>query len=78
MSNAAKLNKEVILQTLASHKKELSGFGVERIGLFGSFVSDENTSESDIDLLVEIRQEKKTFKNFMAITFHLSNLTAEV
>lgn len=58
MSVVATLNKEVILQTLANHKKELSEFGVEKIGLFGSFVSDENTSDSDIDLLVEIRKEK--------------------
>lgn len=49
------LNKEVILQTFADHKKELSEFGVEKIGLFGSFVSDDHTSDSDIDLLVDIR-----------------------
>jgi len=74
MSVVTTLNKEVILQTLASHKKELSEFGVERIGLFGSFVSDESTSESDIDLLVELQKEKKTFKNFMALSFFLEEL----
>lgn len=74
MSVATTLNKESILHTLANHKKELSEFGVERIGLFGSFVSDENTSESDIDLLVEIQKEKKTFKNFMALSFFLEDL----
>lgn len=62
MSIATTLNKEVILQTLASHKKELSEFGVEKIGLLGSFVSDENSPDSDIDLLVNIRKEKKRLK----------------
>lgn len=74
MSVVTTLNKEVILQTLASHKKELSEFGVEKIGLFGSFVSDEFSSDSDIDLLVDIRKEKKTFKNFMALSFFLEDL----
>jgi len=74
MSVATTLNKELILQTLATHKKELSEFGVERIGLFGSFVTDDFTSDSDIDLLVDIKKEKKTFKNFMALSFFLDDL----
>ena len=74
MSVNSTLNKEIILQTLASHKKELSEFGVERIGLFGSYISDEHSSDSDIDLLVDIKKEKKTFKNFMALSFFLEDL----
>lgn len=74
MSVANTLNNESILHTLVNHKEELSEFGVERIGLFGSFASDESTSESDIDLLVEIQKEKKTFKNFMALSFFLEDL----
>lgn len=74
MSIAITLNKETILDTLANYKKELSEFGVERIGLFGSHISDEHTSDSDIDLLVDIKKEKKTFKNFMALSFFLEDL----
>ncbi|HLR33226.1 MAG TPA: nucleotidyltransferase family protein [Fodinibius sp.] len=68
------LDKETILQTLASHQKELSDFGVEQIGLFGSFSRNEATEDSDIDLLVDIKKDKKTFKNFMGLAYFLEDL----
>ena len=46
------INKDIILQTLYTQTGELKKFGVERIGLFGSFIRGENTPDSDIDLLV--------------------------
>ncbi len=52
----AMLTKEKILAILRSNKpyfeKEL---GVVRIGLFGSYAKDFYKSESDIDILVELR-----------------------
>jgi predicted nucleotidyltransferase len=68
------LNKEVILQSLTAHQEELSDFGVERIGLFGSFIHNEANADSDIDLLVDIKKEKKTFKNFMSLAYFLEDL----
>jgi predicted nucleotidyltransferase len=68
------LNKEIIFQLLKSHRQELIAYGVKEIGLFGSFVRDEATQESDIDLLVDINKEKKTFRNFMALSFYLEEL----
>jgi uncharacterized protein with HEPN domain len=44
---------------------------VKRIGLFGSFVSGEQKPGSDVDLLVEFERGKKTFDNFMALSFFL-------
>jgi len=35
----------------------LQRYGVRRVGLFGSCVSGEMTSESDIDILVEIEKD---------------------
>lgn len=68
------LNKEVIIQTLIAHQGQLSDFGVKQIGLFGSFTRDEARPNSDIDLLVDIRKEKKTFKNFMALSYFLEDI----
>ncbi|WP_194974711.1 nucleotidyltransferase family protein [Aquiflexum lacus] len=68
------LDKNLILNTLQSHKEELKGFGVNRIGLFGSYFNNMSHPNSDIDLLVELRIEKKTFKNFMALNYFLENL----
>ncbi len=73
MSSPA-LNKSIILQTLAAHQQELSAFGVTQIGLFGSFIRDEARADSDIDLLVDIHKEKKTFKNFMGLAYYLEDL----
>jgi predicted nucleotidyltransferase len=56
------LDKGSIIQMLNSHRKELTDFGVERIGLFGSYYKNIAQSESDIDFLVEIQKEKKPLK----------------
>ncbi len=43
-----------ILDFLHDHTEELSAMGVEKIGLFGSYVRGEQTSESDVDFLLTI------------------------
>lgn len=58
-------NKQQIIDTLKQNKNELEKFGVERVGIFGSFVSGRQTKESDIDLLVEFKKGQKNFQNFM-------------
>ncbi len=40
---------------------------VKRIGLFGSFVRGSQSSESDIDILIEFIPEQKTFDHFIQI-----------
>jgi len=51
------INKETILQTLRRNKpyfeKEL---GVVRIGLFGSYAKEKQMSDSDVDILVELKE----------------------
>jgi len=66
--------KESIIQMLAAHQKQLQAYGVEEIGLFGSYVRNEATVNSDIDLLVNIKKEKKTFRNFMSLVYYLEDL----
>jgi hypothetical protein len=68
------LHKDAILQTLATHKSQLADFGVRKIGLFGSYVRNEATENSDIDLLVDIQKEKKTFNNFLSLNYYLEGL----
>ena len=50
----------------------LSRCTVKRIGLFGSFARNEQSSRSDVDLLVEFKQA--TFDNFMTLAFSLEKL----
>jgi predicted nucleotidyltransferase len=59
---------------LNDHSVQLKELGVKRMGLFGSFVRDEQTPESDIDLLVQFEPDKKSFDNFMELSSRLENL----
>jgi predicted nucleotidyltransferase len=64
-------NKESILRIFQQNEKAIRAFGVRKIGLFGSFVRNEQDLESDVDVLVEFEPEKKTFDNFIALSFLL-------
>ena len=60
-------NKEYILSVLKSQRKKLQSFGIREVGLFGSYVRNEQTEKSDIDLLVDFDPDKETFDNYMAV-----------
>ncbi|NLV27171.1 MAG: nucleotidyltransferase family protein [Methanomicrobiales archaeon] len=49
-------------------------FGVESIGVFGSFARGEEEPDSDVDILVSFRRGEKTFENFMDCKFFLEEL----
>ena len=66
---------QTIIDKITSQKKDLSNFGIIRLGLFGSAVRDEITKKSDIDILVEFKPSKKTFRNFMDTVEYMENLT---
>ncbi|HAR34963.1 MAG TPA: toxin-antitoxin system toxin subunit [Desulfobacter sp.] len=55
-------NKEDIIQILKDEKKLLNDqFGVLSIGLFGSYAKGAQNSESDIDLMVELKEPRYEF-----------------
>lgn len=51
------LTKQDIFQTIIDHKETIKSFGVTEMGLFGSYVRDEQNEVSDIDLLQHIKFE---------------------
>jgi len=63
--------KELIRQHKPVLQKE---YGVERIGIFGSYIKNEATEESDIDILVDIARPAGLFK-FMRLEKYLTDLT---
>jgi predicted nucleotidyltransferase len=63
-----------ILELLRAHCTELQGFGVTRIGLFGSVVRDEQQPNSDIDVLVDMEPAKKTYASFLDLADYLEML----
>ena len=66
--------KDAIVQRILEARERLALLGVMSIGLFGSFVRGEQTSLSDVDILVEFMPEKHTFDNFMEVAFLLEEL----
>jgi predicted nucleotidyltransferase len=67
-------SKEYILSEMKQKKRELQNFGIVRIGLFGSYVREEQSEKSDIDILLEFEPEKENFDNYMSVYDILENL----
>jgi len=66
--------KESILSTIKSNQREISGYGIKDIGLFGSYVRDEQSENSDIDILIDFEPGKENFDNYMAAYDFIENL----
>ncbi len=66
------LSAEAILAELEKHTAGLREMGVERLGLFGSYVREAADPASDIDLLVELRPA--SFRGYMRLKTYLEEL----
>jgi uncharacterized protein len=66
--------KEYILNTILTHKAALLNLGIEHVGLFGSYVRNEQSGDSDIDILIEFDPKKENFDNFMAVYDYLEKI----
>ena len=56
--------EEIILPLRENKQTYKDQFGVTRIGVFGSFTRAEQTQGSDIDIVVEMEEEKRNIHNF--------------
>jgi len=68
------LTSTKIIELIAKNQNDIQKYGVKRIGLFGSFLTNKQKSDSDIDILVEFKKGEKTFDNYMDLKFYLENL----
>ena len=72
------LKKENLLKFLTTNRETLiSDFNITKIGLIGSFARDEQTENSDIDLLLEFEpgtenlyEKKLKLKNLLKTSFY--------
>jgi predicted nucleotidyltransferase len=67
--------KKELIDLIVANSEKIGQFGVQRIGIFGSFVRDEAKPGSDIDFFVDIKSEMKTFGKFFELGEFLENLT---
>jgi len=66
------MTRDDILKKLEEDPEIIRGFGVSRLGVFGSFARGVQTETSDMDHLVEF--ERPTFKNYFGLKFFLERL----
>ena len=68
-------NKSSLIQQLSGRSSDIKDFGVKQLGFFGSFAKDtEINNDSDVDFLVEFEPGKKTYDNFIGLSFYLEGL----
>lgn len=58
-------SKDFILTTLKLNKTKFEKLGVKDIGLFGSYLRNDQSVNSDIDILLDFMPDKETFDNYM-------------
>ncbi|MHC4989160.1 MAG: nucleotidyltransferase family protein, partial [Planctomycetota bacterium] len=65
---------EEIQKQIRDNRGTIRNYGVNKIGLFGSWVRGEQKPDSDIDMLVFFDPDKLTFDNYMDLNFFLEDL----
>jgi predicted nucleotidyltransferase len=68
------VKKEEAIKKLRENMDKIKGFGVKRIGIFGSVVRGEAKEGSDIDFVVGFEKGKATFKNVCRLIDFLEEL----
>jgi uncharacterized protein len=74
MSRVKLHSKQELLSAISTNREVIKSYGVNRLGIFGSFSKGTSTELSDVDLLVDFVPGKKTFDNFMDLSFFLEEL----
>ena len=67
-------DKKSINKVINANKSQILSCGVSKLGIFGSFVRNEQNENSDIDFYVEFVEGKKNFDNFINLSFLLEEL----
>ena len=63
------LTPSQIVKTLERNNAQLKGLGVQKLGLFGSYIKNKHRGSSDIDFIVKLR--KPTLDSYMELKFFL-------
>lgn len=63
-----------IMKILNENMTSIDKFHISKMGVFGSFVRNEQNAESDVDILVEFEEGQETFDNYMDLKFYLEEL----
>ena len=68
------MSSSEVIARIRSHLQQLDHYGVDRIGVFGSYAAGTMREDSDIDVLVRFRESAKIFDKYMDLKFYLEGL----
>jgi uncharacterized protein len=74
MSEYASIKKEVLTKLEANLPEIRERFGIETIGIFGSVSREEDTAESDVDVLYAFKTGGVPLREFFAFKQYLEDL----
>jgi hypothetical protein len=66
--------KQDIFDRVRDSADVIKSLGVQRLGLFGSFVREEQSPESDVDVLVEFLPGRKSYDRFLDLALLLEEI----
>ena len=67
-------NKSMLFSALVENKQKIRSFGVTKLSVFGSFITEKLSPDSDVDFLVEFEPRQKNYDNFIELSFYLEDL----
>ena len=65
---------DFIITTIQTKINDLHDLGVKRIGIFGSSVRGDAKPTSDIDVVIDFEDGKKSYRNFIGTATYLEKL----
>jgi predicted nucleotidyltransferase len=70
------ITRNSVLTTIEKNQEEIKKLGVKRLAVFGSFGRDCQNKNSDVDILVEFRQDDEicSFLTFYSFSCQIFNL----
>lgn len=71
MDQVKQWNATSILQFLNDHMDDLQAMGVQKIGLFGSYIRNEQRPDSDMDFIFEM--DHLTYQGWMQVWNYLED-----
>ncbi|MCJ7459260.1 MAG: nucleotidyltransferase family protein [candidate division Zixibacteria bacterium] len=75
MRNKKTKSIKELVSILKKHNADLRNkFKMKEIGVFGSYVREEQKRSSDVDILVEFEPGYKTFDRYMELKFFLEEI----
>jgi uncharacterized protein len=67
--------KKELIEAIHANEEKIKSFGVKKLGLFGSFVHEEQDEDSDVDFLVDFRKKDLNLSNLSGLGYFLEDIS---